>query len=71
MADHPCDQPDHSCDPDRVFACKLRYMRDNGGLNTKIPAGWGGPSLKVRADKMVEDGRKAGLDPVSVASRWI
>lgn len=54
------------CDPDVCFAAKCRYWKNNGGLATKIPAGWGGESWMSKQKKVINEAVAAGYDPQRV-----
>jgi hypothetical protein len=74
-----CPQADHAtCDPDDCFAAKVRYWRDNGGLNAKFqgskpgsPRGfWHDKTIKSEQERIVAEGRARGNELVPYKSVW-
>jgi hypothetical protein len=71
MVEH--EHGNHSlCDPDECFSAKLAYWRTNG-MNVSIPSDWKGPSIRVREQRVVEEAKSNGYDPVPIddSRRWI
>lgn len=57
----------HTYEPDHHFCCKMRHMRENGGLAVHYPYGgrqtFKGPTIKERQAKMIEECRSQGWEP--------